>query len=101
MISLSFDPDHDSPDVLRKHAEIRGATPPLWSYAVVSHSELAKIAAPLGLFYGAGNKEIVHNLCTAVVDPQGKLAHVEVGTAANEWEPVDLLKTVYALIPPS
>ena len=52
MISLSFDPEHDTPDILRKHAEIRGATPPLWSYAVASHAELAKIAAPLGLLYG-------------------------------------------------
>ena len=28
LISLSFDPDHDTPDVLRKHAQIRGAVPP-------------------------------------------------------------------------
>jgi protein SCO1 len=101
LISLSFDPEHDRPEVLRKHAEIRGAVPPLWSYAVASHEELAKIAAPLGLFYEPGTNEIAHNLCTAVIDPQGKLARLEVGTQRNRWETTDLLKTIYALLPTS
>ncbi len=72
LISLSFDPEHDTPDVLRKHAQIRGATPPLWSYAVASHDELAKIGVPLGLFYQPGDNEIAHNLCTAIIDPHGQ-----------------------------
>jgi len=101
LISLSFDPDHDTPDVLRKHAQIRGAAPPLWSYAVASHDELAKIGAPLGLFYGPGKDDIAHNLCTAVIDRAGKLARLEVGTAGNKWETVSFLKTIYSLIPAS
>jgi len=101
LISLSFDPEHDTPEILRKHALIRGATPPLWSYAVASHDELAKIAPALGLFYGPTQGEIAHNLCTAVIDRQGKLARVEVGTERNRWETADLLKTVYSLIPTS
>jgi protein SCO1 len=52
LISLSFDPEHDTPAVLREHARIRGAVPPLWSYAVASHGELAKVASPLGLVFG-------------------------------------------------
>ena len=57
--------------------------------------------APLGLFYGPGKDEIAHNLCTAVIDRTGKLARLEVGTARNKWETVELLKTIYSLIPPS
>jgi len=101
LISLSFDPEHDTPDILRKHALIRGASPPLWSYAVASHEELAKTAPGLGLFYGPTRDEIAHNLCTAVIDGQGKLARVDVGTERNRWETADLLKTVYSLIPTS
>jgi protein SCO1/2 len=101
LISLSFDPDHDSPEVLRKHAQVRGAAPPLWSFAVASHSELAKIAAPLGLFYQPGDSEIAHKLCTAVIDPAGKLARLEIGTQRTKWETADLQKTIYALLPDS
>jgi protein SCO1/2 len=101
LISLSFDPEHDTPDVLAKHALFRGAAPPLWSFAVASHQELAKIAGPLGLYYDPGTDQIAHNLCTAIIDPQGKLARLELGTARNKWENVDLLKTIYSLIPRS
>jgi protein SCO1/2 len=101
LISLSFDPEHDTPEVLRKHALIRGATPPLWSYAVAHHEELAKVAPGLGLFYGPGQGEVAHNLVSAVIDPEGKLARIEVGRERNRWETADLLKTVYSLIPSS
>ena len=101
LISLSFDPEHDTPDVLAKHAQARGATPPLWIFAVANHEELNKIGRPLGLFFGPRENDIAHNLCTAIIDPQGKLARLELGTARNKWENVDLLKTIYSLIPPS
>ncbi|MGP0069484.1 MAG: SCO family protein, partial [Isosphaeraceae bacterium] len=98
LISLSFDPEHDTPEILRKHAQVRGAIPPLWTYAVASHPELAKIAAPLGLFFGPDGGEIAHNLCTAVIDPRGRLSRLEVGTRANRWETPDFLKTIDSLL---
>jgi protein SCO1/2 len=99
LVSLSFDPEHDTPEILRKHAGIRGAVAPLWSYAVASHDELGKVAAPLGLFIGRQGGEIAHNLCTAVIDTRGRLARLEVGTRANQWETADLLRTIYTLLP--
>ena len=75
------------------------ATPPLWTFAVASHEELARITGPLGLIYGPGKDEIIHNLCTAIIDPEGKLARLEVGTQRNKWSSADLLKTIYSLIP--
>jgi protein SCO1/2 len=98
LISVSFDPEHDTPEILKKHAALRGASPPLWTYAVASHEELARVAPRLGLVYGPTRDEIVHNLCTAVIDPKGKLARIEIGTSKNKWEPFDLLKTIDALI---
>lgn len=98
LISVSFDPDHDTPEVLRKHALIRGAAPPLWTFAVASHEELSRIMGPLGLIYGPGKNEILHNLCTAVISPEGKLVRLEVGTQSNKWSSADLLKTIYSQI---
>jgi protein SCO1/2 len=99
LISLSFDPEHDTPEVLRKHAVMRGAVPPLWSYAVATHEELAKIAPRLGLFFGPDGQEIAHNLCTAIIGPDGKLARVAVGRVPNAWGTAELLKTIYPLLP--
>ncbi len=99
LVSISFDPEHDTPEILRTHARIRGATPPLWSFASAAHDELARVAGPLGLVYGPGKDEIIHNLCTAVIDPQGRLVRLEVGTQRNKWSSADLLKTVYSVLP--
>jgi protein SCO1 len=99
LISVSFDPDHDTPAILREHARIRGASPPLWTFAVASHEQLTRVTGPLGLIYGPGKNEITHNLCTAVIDQEGKLARLEVGTQRNKWTSADLLKTIYSMLP--
>ncbi len=99
LLSVSFDPDHDTPAILREHARIRGASPPLWTFAVASHEQLTRVTGPLGLIYGPGKNEITHNLCTAVIDQEGKLARLEVGTQRNKWTSADLLKTLYSMLP--
>jgi protein SCO1/2 len=96
LLSISFDPEHDTPEALRAHAALVGARPPLWTFAVASHDELRKVAGRLGLVYGPMPNEIVHNLCTAVVAPDGTLARLEVGAAGKGWDPDDLLRTVLA-----
>jgi protein SCO1/2 len=96
LLSVSFDPEHDTPEVLAAHAARRGAKPPLWTFAVASTEELGKIGGPLGLTYLPGTREIDHNLRTAVIGPDGRLALLEAGQG---WTPADILKTTYAMIP--
>jgi protein SCO1/2 len=91
LLSVSFDPEHDTPAVLSAHAARRGAKPPLWTFAVTSHEELSKIAGPLGLTYVPGTREIDHNLRAAVIGPDGRLVTVEIGA---KWTPADLVKTI-------
>jgi protein SCO1 len=99
LLSVSFDPEHDDPASLAAHAKRWGANPPLWQFAVASHEELRKVAAPLGLGYGPAGNEILHNLCTAVIDPEGRLARLESGPRGRRWAPADLLATIRGLAP--
>lgn len=96
LLSISFDPDHDTPEILAAHARQRGANPPLWRFAVASHAELDRVAGLLGLAFVPGTREFEHNLRTAVIGPDGRLARLESG---GGWDPADLLKTAYALVP--
>lgn len=98
LLSVSFDPEHDTPEVLRKHAAVQGAKPPLWTFAVAAHDELAKVAAPLGLTYGPTSTEIIHNLCTVVIDPTGRLARLEVGNASKKLQASELFQYLVPLI---
>ncbi|WP_435011034.1 copper-binding protein [Tundrisphaera lichenicola] len=98
LLSVSFDPEHDTPAVLAEHAKRRGAEPPLWTFAVASHEQLAKVADPLGLTVAPGAREISHNLRTAVIGPDGRLARLESGQG---WSTADLLGAIYSFIPPT
>jgi protein SCO1/2 len=98
LLSVSFDPEHDTPEIIAKHAERVGATPPGWSFAVASHDELRKVAPVLGLGYGPGENEIMHNLRTAVIDPEGRLLVLENG---NSWQPEKLIQAFQSLILPA
>ena len=99
LLSVSIDPGHDTPAVLKKHAGVQGAKPPLWTFAVATHKELGRVAGPLGLAYGPARDGIIHNLTAAVIDAEGRLARLETGPAAGSWDPADLLRTIYSRIP--
>ncbi len=96
LLSVSFDPEHDTPAVLKAHAKRQGANPPLWRFAVASHAELGKVAPALGLSYGPVKDGIMHNLVIAVIGPDRRLIKLERGEAARSWETADLLKTIYS-----
>lgn len=94
LLSVSFDPEHDTPGVLAAHAARRGAKPPLWTFAVASREELGKVADAVGLTYIAGTREIDHNLRAALIGPDGRLERLEIGPG---WAPTDLIKSIYPL----
>lgn len=95
LLSVSFDPEHDTPEVLSRHASLVGARRPLWTFAVASHEELARVAEPLGLTYGPTGREIVHTLSTAVIDAEGRLVRLETG---GGWEVGEVMSTIAALV---
>lgn len=97
LLSVSFDPEHDTPEALAKHAKLKGAAPPLWTFAVAEHDELRKVAGPLGMAYGPGDGEIIHSMTTVIIAPDGTLARVE---RRGDWSPTDFLRSIKALFTP-
>jgi protein SCO1 len=99
LLSVSFDPEHDTPEVLRAHAAMQGARPPLWTFAVASHEELRRVIGRLGLIYAPTANQIIHSVSTAVIAPDGTLAQLVSGEAGKSWKPDDLLPTILANLP--
>jgi protein SCO1/2 len=93
LLSISFDPEHDTPEVLARHARTLDATGPLWTFAVASHEELTRVGPSLGLSYGPTPSQIIHTLSTAVIGPDGRLIRLEEG---NRWRPEDLFRLATA-----
>jgi protein SCO1 len=94
LLSVSFDPEHDTPKVLRDYAfSVAHAQKPsmfqTWQFAVPTAAELPKIADFFGVIYKAEGGMITHNLSTTVIGPDGKIVTWYHG---NDWQVSDLIK---------
>lgn len=90
LVSVTLDPDFDTPAVLAKYATGIGADPRLWYFATGRRDEVLAFARRFGVLTEPGESEgvVVHNLRTAVVDAEGRLVSVHSG---NMWTPAELV----------
>jgi protein SCO1/2 len=91
LLSVSFDPRFDTPEILAAHARKAGADPALWTFATGEQDAVDAFARGFGVSIireDADLEEIMHNLRTAVIDREGRLVQVFNG---NEWTPAELL----------
>jgi protein SCO1/2 len=87
LLSVTFDPDFDTPAVLRAHAARVGADRAVWTFASAPRAEVEAWGARLGLSLIRDEKNpagITHNLRTAVIDRKGRLVKILDG---NRWIP--------------
>ena len=94
LLSVSFDPDHDTPKVLRGYGfSVAAAHEPAlfsrWEFGVPRSADLPKIAAFFGLTYNPENGLITHNLSTTAIGPDGKVVSWYHG---GDWQVSDLVK---------
>jgi protein SCO1 len=89
MISISVDPEYDTPRVLKRFGSTYGDDVfDRWEFASGSPDDVKRIAGYFGLEYWSDNGQIVHSLRTAVIDSGGRLVRVYRG---NDWKPADVL----------
>jgi protein SCO1/2 len=96
LISITFDPVHDTPEVLAAHAKKLRADPAVWTMLTGDQVTVDRVAARFGVtvFKPAEDPaQITHNLRTAIVGPDGRLTHVYSG---NEWTPGAVLADLRA-----
>jgi protein SCO1 len=103
LLSVSFDPAHDTPQVLRQYGSTFDATTggnpfARWEFATAPPKDLEKITQFFGVFYDPSQKEIVHSLSTSVISPEGTIYKWYSG---NEWKPSDLLDDATKALAPS
>ncbi len=94
LLTISFDPAHDTPKVLRAYGLSSAGTkqPALfhhWEFAVPSAAELPKVAQFFGVTYQQDGGLITHSLSTTVIGPDGRILKWYHGT---DWLPADLIK---------
>jgi protein SCO1/2 len=91
LVSVSFDPEYDTPAVLAAHAARVSADPAIWTMLTGEREQVDRFASRFGVSVVRPDKpaaEIVHNLRTAIIDADGRLVTILSG---NEWSPAELL----------
>jgi protein SCO1/2 len=98
LLSISFDPAHDTPKVLRAYGfSCAGSNDPTlfahWEFSTVPAPELSEVAQYFALTYKEEGGLITHSLSTAVISPDGTIFKWYHG---SDWQASDLLQDIAA-----
>ena len=74
LLSISFDPVHDQPKVLAKHASTWKADPESWHFLTGPLADVKAVSRQFGLNFWPEEGYLTHTLHTLVIDRQGRLA---------------------------
>jgi len=89
ILTITVDPEHDTPKVLADYAKSLGADPARWKFLTGDPKAVADVATSFGVIYYPDAGQVVHGQAAAVVDPSGRLATIYYG---QTWEPEHLLR---------
>ncbi|HVZ20639.1 MAG TPA: SCO family protein [Vicinamibacterales bacterium] len=91
LLTVSVDPEYDTPAVLKKYGRLYHEDPDRWMFLTGDLAQVKKFAAAFGISMEKDPNtpgQVVHNLRTAVVDADGRLVTV---TSGNDWRPSDIV----------
>jgi protein SCO1/2 len=93
LLSVTVDPAYDTPEVLRKYGALQAGNADdqafsHWEFATGDREQVKHIAGYFGLWYHEESDQIVHNLITAIIAPDGKLVKFYHG---NDWKPAEVV----------
>jgi protein SCO1/2 len=97
LLTITFDPEFDTPPVLKSYAKRYGYDPAKWNYLTGELIDITAITEQFGLmFWRPDPKEVTgisHNLRTVVVDEDGKVRKV---FTDNGWKVDDFVAEMIA-----
>jgi protein SCO1/2 len=87
LLSITIDPQHDTPERLAAFAQRYEADPAHWIFLTGGQEEIEKLGQFFGVALVRNGVEWNHNLRTVVVDAAGRVRKIFTG---NEWKPAEL-----------
>ncbi len=94
LLTVTFDPVHDQPEILAKYATTWKADPATWHFLTGSVPDVQRVTDMFGVDFFPDEGLMNHSLHTAVIDRHGKLvANIE-GNQFTADQLADLVQTV-------
>ena len=96
LLSISFDPAYDTPQVLREYASKYTDRLDTWTFATGDSTQVQRATELFGVSARkTAEDEITHNLTTALIGPEGRVRRLWRG---NDWAPADVQQAVARVV---
>lgn len=94
LLSISFDPEFDTPEVLKDYAAGENADPAIWRFATGAQPQLQELTSRFSVHVQPEGGTISHGLATALIDRTGRIVEIWRG---NGWKPHEVLSKLAEL----
>lgn len=91
LLTITFDPRHDTPERMKAFAASYGADVPGWRFLTGDLADIARVCALFGVEFWPEEGLITHTLQTAVVDREGRLTATAEGKDFSPRQLSDLV----------
>lgn len=91
LLSITIDPQFDSPEVLHDYAKRWDAQPDAWRFLTGPAAEIQRVAGNLGLVYWPDEGSLGHNSTTSIIGRDGRLAAIVEGSSFRVDQLGDLI----------
>ncbi len=88
LVSISFDPEYDTPARLAEYAATYRHDPAHWTFATGNTEEVRRLGSAFQLAFWKEGGIFSHNVRTVVVDTRGRIRRI---FSDNEWKAGDLV----------
>jgi protein SCO1/2 len=91
LLSITLDPEFDTPPVLKDYGAFHHADPRIWAFATGGEKEIDALTRAFSVYRQTEGGTISHGLATALIDKNGKIAKLWRG---NAWRPDEVIEEI-------
>jgi protein SCO1/2 len=91
LLSITLDPEFDTPQILKQYGESLHADPAIWSFVTGDLKEIEVLTRAFSVYRQTDGGTISHGLATALIDKDGKIGKIWRG---NAWTPGEVIKEI-------
>jgi protein SCO1/2 len=94
-VSITVDPERDTPEMLKRYAEAHKADPAGWAFLTGTSAEIREVAKRYGIYYKKTPRgDVDHTFLTSLVDQNGILRVQYMGV---KFDPDEMLRDLQSL----
>jgi protein SCO1 len=91
LLSITFDPEFDRPEILKAYGEAVAANPTVWSFATGSKDTIAALTKSFAVYNERNGVTLDHTLSTALIGTDGRVIEIWRG---NGWRVDEIVEAL-------